>query len=210
MSQLTLSFFGAFEAMLGDKLLVNFRSAKAQGLLIYLALMPQQALDRDVLAALFWPDEPEKTAKHNLRQTLYRLRRLLEDTKPEEEQFLIITRATVQFNPTSDYCLDVADFLAALEEGELETAAALYRGELLPGFSCDSLSFDDWLRQEREQLHRLALDSLYQLTAHSLSRADFQKAQRLAQRQLALEPWREEAHPQLMQALAAWANVARL
>jgi DNA-binding SARP family transcriptional activator len=202
MSQLRLSFFGAFEVMLGDKLLVNFRSAKAQGFLIYLALMPQQAIDRDMLAALFWPDEPEKTAKHNLRQTLYRLRRLLADMDGEKRPFLLITRATVQFNPTSDFSLDVADFLAALEEGELETAVTLYHGELLSSFSCDSQPFDDWLRQEREQHQRLALDALFKLTAQSLNQADYQTAQSLARRQLTLEPWREEAHQQLIQALA--------
>ena len=38
MDQLTLSFFGAFQATLGDKPLANFRSAKVQGLLVYLAL----------------------------------------------------------------------------------------------------------------------------------------------------------------------------
>ena len=38
MPQLTLSFLGGFEARLDDQPLVNFRSAKVQGLLIYLAL----------------------------------------------------------------------------------------------------------------------------------------------------------------------------
>jgi DNA-binding SARP family transcriptional activator len=130
------------------------------------------------------------SAKRSLRQA-------------QGKPFFLITRATVQFNPASDHSLDVADFLAALERGELETAVSHYQGDLLPGFSCDSLPFDDWLRQEREQHHRLALDTLYQLTTRSLSHADFQKARRFAQKQLTLEPWREEAHRQLMQALAA-------
>ena len=60
MNQLTLSFLGAFEAVLDDQPLSNFRSAKVQGLLIYLALTRQQAHARDVLATLFWPDEPER------------------------------------------------------------------------------------------------------------------------------------------------------
>jgi predicted ATPase len=75
--------------------------------------------------------------------------------------------------------------------------------DLLPSFSCDSLPFDDRLRQERERLHRQALDALHRLTTHSLNQADFQKAQQFARQQLALEPWREEAHRQLMQALAS-------
>jgi DNA-binding SARP family transcriptional activator len=80
MDHLTLSFFGAFQATLGDKPLTNFRSAKVQGLLIYLVLTRQQAHARDVLATLFWPDEAEAIAKQNLRQSLHRLRQIVGDT----------------------------------------------------------------------------------------------------------------------------------
>lgn len=211
MDHLTLAFFGVFQATLGSKPLENFRSAKVQGLLIYLSLTPRQTHARDVLAALFWPDAPEAVAKQNLRQSLFRLRTVLGEGDADKESlqqaqgqpYLLVSRATVQFNPDSHFSLDVADFLAALAAGALETAVSHYQGELLPSFSCDSLPFDDWLRQERERLHRLAIDTLYQLTTHSLSHADFQKAQRFARQQLVLEPWREEAHQQLMQALAS-------
>ena len=83
MVQLDLSFFGTFQATLGGKPLTHFRSAKVQGLLIYLALTAQQAHGREVLATLFWPDDPETVAKRNLRQSLYRLRLLLEDGEKE-------------------------------------------------------------------------------------------------------------------------------
>ena len=210
MKQLTLSFLGAFAAQLDDKPLSNFRSAKVQGLLIYLALNRQQAHERDVLATLFWPDEPEIVADQNLRQSLYRLRQLMGETAQEEplrqaqdRPYLLVTRTTVQFNAASNFTLDVAAFLSHLATSQLEQAVALYRGDLLPGFTCDSLPFDEWLRQEREQLHRLALAALFALAADSLACSDYQKAQRLARQQLVLEPWREEAHRQLMQALAA-------
>lgn len=206
MKQLKLSFLGAFEALLGDKPLSNFRSVKVQGLLIYLAIAQQQVHGRDVLAALFWPDEPENVANHNLRQSLYRLRQLLGDITFHEEPYLLVTRSSVQFNSASPYVLDVRVFLSHFVNDQLEQAAALYQGDLLPGFSCDSLPFDDWLRSERERLHRLALDAIFELTSHSLARADYQKAQSLARRQLALEPWREEAHQQLMQALALFGD----
>ncbi len=118
---------------------------------------------------------------------------------------LICSSPAQLFNLTlpAVYSFDVADFLVGVENDQLETGAvSLYQGDLLPGFSCDSLPFDDWLRQEREQLHRLALEALFKVTAHSLARADYQTAQNLARRQLPLEPWREEAHRQLIQALA--------
>ncbi len=202
MTNLSLTFLGSFQAILGNEPLTNFRSAKVQGLLVYLALTTQQPHGRDVLAALFWPDEPDAVAKKNLRQSLYQLRQVLGDTDSQQEAYLLVTRSTVQFSPTSDYALDVATFLACLDDDQLEKAATLYRGDLLPGFTCDSLPFDEWLRQERERLHRLALDALFELTARSLTQADYSATRDLAQRQLALEPWREEAHRQLMQALA--------
>lgn len=202
LTHLKLSFLGTFAVRLGDQPLVNFRSAKVQGLLIYLVRAQRQPQGRDTLAALFWPAEPEATAKHNLRQSLYHLRGLLGDDDGRQRPFLLITRATAQFNPDSDHSLDEADFLADLQQGDFTTAMARYQGDLLPGFSCDSLSFDDWLRSERQRLHGLALDALFELTAFSLTRGDYQNAQRLARRQLVLESWREEAHRQLMEALA--------
>ena len=120
----------------------------------------------------------------------------------KDGQHLLVTRTTVQFNAASPYTLDVTAFLAHLAANQPAQAVALYRGDLLPGFTCDSVPFEEWLRQEREQLHRLALAALLALAAHSLARGDYQAAQRLARQQLALEPWREEAHRQLMQALA--------
>ena len=200
MAQLKLSFLGTFQVVLGDAPITKFRSANVQGLLVYLALHPGRALSRDVLAALFWPDEPDSTARTNFRQTLYQLRKLLERGENAERPFLLITRQTVQFNPGSDHVCDATAFLQALKLGDLATAVGLYPDDLLPGFTCDSLEFENWLRQERERLHGLALDALQQRTDWLLGSGNLAEAKALAQRQLALEPWRELAHRQLMKA----------
>ena len=50
MKQLSLSFFGTFQATLGGQPLTRFRSAKAQGLFVYLALTAPQAHGREVMA----------------------------------------------------------------------------------------------------------------------------------------------------------------
>src|SRR6266496_5172128 len=102
MDHLTLSFFGAFQATLGDRPLTAFRSAKVQGILVYLVLT-QQPQPRDGLAALFWPDEPEAVAKQNLRQSIFRLRQVLGDADAQPAPYLLVTRLTVQFNPASDH-----------------------------------------------------------------------------------------------------------
>lgn len=197
-----MTFLGCFQATLEDRPLTAFRSARVQALLVYLAMENEQPHARDMLAALFWPEEPEAVAKKNLRQSLYQLRRVLGDAGSPDESYLLVSRTTVQFNRASNHSLDVTAFLDCLQNDRPEQATTLYRGDLLPGFTCDSLPFEEWLRQARERLHRLALDALFKLTARSLEQADYHTAQRLARQQLALEPWREESHRQLMKALA--------
>ncbi len=209
MTHLSLAFFGAFRVSLDDKPLTTFRSIRVQGLLVYLTLAHPLPHRRDTLATLFWPHEVDTVARKNLRQSLYQLRQVLGDTSHREVPYLLVTRSTVQFNKASAHTLDVATFLASLEDGRLEQAVALYRGDLLPGFICGSPPFEEWLRMERERFHRLALDALFERTARSLAQADYRTARDLAQRQLSLEPWREEAHRQLIQALALLDSAGR-
>lgn len=206
---LALTCFGLFQATLAGKALPDFRSGRVQNLLIYLALegsLPNaRPQPRTTLATLLWPDEPERAAKQNLRQTLYQLRQLLgEATQPTDQAppFLLITNDTVQWNPVADYSLDVAHFLAHLARGDLQAATELYAGDLLAGLTSSSPLFEEWLLLTRERFHMQALDALDRLTQAVLQQGDYQAAQRLARRQLALEPWRESAHQQLMRSLA--------
>src|SRR3954452_9779400 len=198
MARLTLTFLGPFQVAVDDTPL-RVHSARLQALLAYLALESARAHTREALAALFWPDEPDQVAKQNLRQALYQLRQLLGEPT---EQFLLITRETVQFNAGSDHALDVSDFLQHLKHGRLREAIELYQAELLAQLTSGSDSFQEWLVLRREQLHILALDALHQLAEQALDQADNASALGYARQQLALEPWREQAHRQLMLALA--------
>ncbi len=201
MARLDLSFLGTFHVTLDQRPVTRFRSANNQGLLVYLVLHSDRPIAREVLATLLWPDESENTAHNNLRQAIFRLRQLLDDTE-SDVPFLTVTRQTVQFNPAGDYSLDVRRFLRAIEERDLDAAVSTYAGELLPGFTCDSLEFENWLRFERERLHRLALEAMFEAAQDHLAARRLDKAQASARRQLVLEPWREPAHRQLMQAFA--------
>ena len=161
MARLELSVLGTFHVTLDGRPVTRFRSNNNRGLLVYLALNGERAIPRDVLAALFWPDQTTDAAYNNLRQALYQLRQLLDDTADADAPYLIVTRQTVQFNCASDHTLDVTRFLRAVEASDLDAAVAHYAGELLPGFTCDSLEFEAWLRLERERLHQLALEALF-------------------------------------------------
>src|SRR5215211_4517653 len=59
----------------------------------------------------------------------------------------------------------------------------------------------------REQLHQQALDALGTLAAAYERQGDHAAQCRYARRQIELEPWREQAHAQLMRGL--WASGQR-
>ena len=199
MARLTLTLLGPFTVALDGQSL-NLRSARIRALLAYLALEPPRPHRREALAALFWPDELDQAARQNLRQALYQLRGLLGELA---EPFLLVASDTVQRNAACDYALDVALFLEHVKQGRASEAVALYQAELLTDLRSDSAPFEEWLALRREQLHILALDALHQLAEQALERGEAAHAQEYARRQLALEPWRELAHRQLMRALAA-------
>jgi DNA-binding SARP family transcriptional activator/predicted ATPase len=202
MAHLSLACFGVFQVNLDGRPLIGFHSTKIQALLAYLALEADRPHARETLATLLWPLDSESSARNSLRQALYELRKLLGDRDDSPNPFLLVTRQTVQFNLDSSFTLDVADFFASIKREAWEPAATLYRGAVLSGLSCESEPFEEWLRQQRAYCHNLAVDACFRLTNQALQRGDFTQARTYAQRQLSLEPWREEAHRQLMTALA--------
>lgn len=107
MARLHISLLGTLQVTLNQQAISHFRSANNQGLLVYLVLQNEKPLSRELLATLFWPEESDKNGRNNLRQSLYQLRKLLGDLGEPEQPFLLVTRQTVQFNPESEYQLDV-------------------------------------------------------------------------------------------------------
>jgi predicted ATPase/DNA-binding SARP family transcriptional activator/tetratricopeptide (TPR) repeat protein len=139
---LEVRVLGQFEARLFDQPL-NLPSRPAQSLLAYLMLTAGQGHRREKLAGMFWPDAAEAKARGYLRQTLWRLRKVLE---PDAPVYLAADDLSISFLTNSNYWLDAA----ILERGgELSASVAAYRGELLPGF------YDEWVLLERERLRGL-------------------------------------------------------
>lgn len=212
--RLGLLLFGAFQ-MTWDDEAITLSAGAARGLLAYLALEADRPHRRELVAALLWPDLPQTAAYANLRQTLARVRKVLPNTS-DALAFLEITPQTLQLK-SATVAIDVARFeelLAACAAHShpdlvdcstcaerLTEAVALYRGELLHGLFLPQ-PFEEWLLLKREQFQRQALGALNTLAEHHLRAGRFAAAADAARRQLALNPWHEAAHRQLMRALA--------
>ncbi len=204
-AHLALALMGPFEATLNGQPTENLGSDRLRALLAYLAVERERDHSREALASLLWPERPDREALSALRYALSNLRHALGD-RPADSPFLLVTRRTLQFNTASDHWLDVAEFQGLMGRTDvpgLERAAALYRGLFLEGLSVDdSPAFDEWMLLKGEELRRGAMSALRCLTALQLQRGETGEADRWARRQLELEPYHEQAHRQLMAALA--------
>ncbi|MEM7113605.1 MAG: BTAD domain-containing putative transcriptional regulator [Chloroflexota bacterium] len=210
MNQLEIQLFGGFAVQLNGKPITKFRSAKTRGLLAYLASQPDRDHARTTLATLLWGNLPDAAAKTNLRIELSNLKKLL-----AAHPALEITRRVVRFNSQAA-AVDLIRFQttwAAVQQlpvekqqrelPKLARAVELCQGEFLAGFQLnDAVEFDEWQRLTQAQLRQQLMESLSLLIQLHLSAQKFEQVQAYAQQQLALEPWQEKAHQQLMLALA--------
>ena len=208
---LDLQLLGGFAVTHNGQPLRAFRTAKTRALLAYLAVEANRAHSRTSLATLFWGEGSDAAAKTNLRIELSNLKSLLADHPALE-----ITRNDVCFHTSranSDVQLfqrAIAAFTALPSEeqgaqlGKLAAAIDLYQGEFLAGLNlADATDFEDWQLLTREQLHEQLMLAFRTLQAGYAEQGRWTELAEVARRQLALVPWTESAHRNLMQALAA-------
>ncbi|MEM7115135.1 MAG: BTAD domain-containing putative transcriptional regulator [Chloroflexota bacterium] len=210
---LKITLLGSFTVQKDKQTVDSFSTAKARALLAYLAIEGTRPLDRAYLAKLFWPDTLDGSARGSLRQALSNIRKVIGD-KAVEPSYLLISRRTVQLNPDALTAglitVDVADFQALHQQSTTHLQAAneaigLYKGAFFAGApDIDSSEFDMWIRLQRERHHRQMTEFLVTIMRQFISAGNYEQAIAYARKRVDHEPWREEAHVQLMHAL--WQN----
>lgn len=200
-----LRLLGPFRVEHTGQLVTAFKSNKVRALLAYLAVEQDTPHHRDVLAGMLWPQSTNRRALAMLRDVLSNLRRVLGD-RDAATPVVQVEGDTLQVDPAVLW-LDVAAFTALAEdaagEESLAQAVALYRGDFLEGFTLrNSPEFEAWALLRREAYQSVMLDALYRLATSALQHGDYPGAQANARRQLTLDNYREDAHRQLLRALA--------
>ena len=199
MTRLELTLLGGFRARLESGPPVVLPTRKAQALLAYLALPLGQAHPRDKVAALLWGDMRQPQARASLRQALTAIRKALAGVDA-----LRVDTETVALDPAV-VAVDALIFEQSAKGGtlqSLEQAAALYQGDLLAGLALNEAPFEEWLLNERERLHELALGAFARLLAQQRAAGATEAAVQSALRLLALDPLQEPVHRALMRLYA--------
>jgi DNA-binding SARP family transcriptional activator len=200
--ELALTLFGSPDVRLHGLPVTGFRSSKAQALLYYLAVTARPHT-RATLAGLLWGDQPDPAARASLSKCLSNLHDLVGEA-------VLIERQTIAFNRNCPYHLDTERFAAGVDVPPtpetlqpLHAALALYRGDFLEGFYVrDAPDFEQWVLVQRAHYRETIVQGIHALATFADQHGDLPHAIIYTRRLLALEPWREEAHRQLMLLLA--------
>ncbi len=173
MEQLKISLFAPLQIELNDKALSDFRTQKVLALLVYLAAEPETAHRRETLMTLLWPGMPDTSARANLRQVLFHLRKAIPDFEVAGESRAAAAGQPPHHpaQPAAPVSIDTSQFEALLDQVQahdhhslltcnqcrenLEAAVALYTGHFLADFYLDdSNEFEEWAEIERQKYLR--------------------------------------------------------
>jgi DNA-binding SARP family transcriptional activator/tetratricopeptide (TPR) repeat protein len=163
-------------------------SRRARGVLAYLALHPGPH-QRGRLAARFWPDVLDESARASLRVALTELRQALGSAAGAVRA----TRDMVALEGP-DLCVDTRAFQEALDAGDPVRALEACGTPILDGFD------EEWALEARDEHARRLGEALEQA---ALLADDPAEAIRLTRAQLALDPLAEAPNRGLIERLAA-------
>ena len=167
-------------------------SWRARSLLAWLALNPGNHPRGDV-AARFWPDVLDSSARASLRNALWAIRRSLGS---DAAQALVVSRERVGLDRSAVW-IDADAFHDHLGRGELEEALALCTGELLAGLE------EEWVYEYRDEHRDVVSGLLERIAAQAESRGDLGTAIAYTRKRVALDPLAEDAQRALIVRLAA-------
>src|SRR4051812_11962654 len=113
-ARLDIALLGPIQVTRDGAPVAGFAYDKVRALLAYLVVEADRPWRRETLAALLWPDQDERAARHSLSQALFSLRRSLGDRDPDNP-LLLVTSDTVQINPAAIEHSDLRQFTTLLD-----------------------------------------------------------------------------------------------
>jgi ATP/maltotriose-dependent transcriptional regulator MalT/DNA-binding SARP family transcriptional activator len=200
---LQVQAFGLGEIRKDGELLPStvWRSSRARALFFY--ILDRQKVRKETIGLEFWPDFSPGKISSNFHATLWRVRRAL-----GFKDAIVFEDDVYSLHPALKIWYDVAEFqsytrqasnedLSAGEQAELlRQAARLYQGAYLQDV------YMDWADKRRDELRNQYLNTLVRLAAMENRSKRYHEARTLYEKIIAVDPYRDEIHLELMKVLA--------
>jgi len=170
-----------------DNIQVYFPFKKAEALFYYILINKQAS--RDTLIELFWPGFDEITAKKDLRNAFYSIKKLL-----NFNVFISPNRQLIIVNPQVDFVCDIFKFI----DNNL-TSLNLYNGDFLKGFNVKNAEgFEEWMFLNREYYRDIYINNLHKAVVFNMVVNNHQIAIEYCKKLINLNEFDEEAYRNLM------------
>ena len=162
---------------------------KASALLAFLA-MQDEAVSREKLAELLWPDRGSEQSRQSLRQATFSIRHAFGDVADDIiKKNPAGTAISLSGAWVDAHCLEHPDDTEELDD--LASKAKYCAREFLAGFPSVSNPFDEWVLLQRSRLGSAAACLLRKLASLQMQHSDFDEAIGTAKQLVALDPLRE-------------------
>lgn len=190
----------------------KWKTRKTKHLLAYLLTQQGRPVAEDVLIEIFWHDFPLKKAKHNLRDTVYLLRRVLEPElkKGSQSRYILYNQGNYRLQMDTSVWCDLNEFTVRFTQGknfyesehfeealvEFQEAEQLYRGDFL-----EDLLYEEWTFSERARLKEIFIELLLYIWEYYFQREKYEIALNYIRKVLHKEKTHEQGQYALVKTL---------
>ncbi len=172
---------------------IEFPFRKAEAIFYYLCV--RRRVTRDELVNLFWSELKEETAKKNLRNALYQIKKTLGDQALKTPK-----RTVVEIGEGIELTCDVDSLL---KDREIDA----YTGPFLQGYTVkNAMNFDDWVIGFREHCRERFTEFAYENVEHEKDE-DLNHLIQTMQVVIKVDPYDERAYRLIMDAYAKSGHV---
>lgn len=192
---LSLTLLGAFAAERGNQL--EIRSPKQISLLAYLALN-ELPVERNQLARLLWANSSQTASTKNLRNMLWKLRKLADGElfDVQDGRFRLLSNTQNDVSRFEEAARSIVQRQSIDQEADL---LARYHGSLLSGWRAANMAdFEHWLVVERQRLDRMAVNAFEMLVRIYTLSADWGHTLQVATRTLMVDDFNEAVYRSMM------------
>jgi DNA-binding SARP family transcriptional activator len=207
---LAIQCLGQFTVMHGERRLEPWPNRRAKAVFKYLVVHRDRPVAKETLMEVFWPDTGVSAARNNLNVAVHALRRFLRD-EHSKVSHVVFRDGCYLIDPALSVWVDIADFERLADAGarherlgrmpeavrDLHAAEALYQGGLF-----DDDPFEEWMLALRRELQDRYVTVLERLGDLYRAAGDDRGCLDVARKVVAMEPFREAAHRELMRCYA--------
>lgn len=164
--------------------IINFPYKKAEGLFYYVCI--NKSISREEAINILWAESDETLAKKNLRDALYKIRKLF------GEDIFLSTKKSMIFINTSLINLDVDNITQ-------NNIAELYKGDFLANLLIkDCFEFEYWVLNKREEYKNLYIKKIGNLLNEMVNIRDFNRVQFYSDILILNDPYNEKTYREIM------------